>query len=159
MNTTTERGSTLVELAVVVVLAAVVGLGLVTFYLNAQATWIDASTQAITQREGTLLIQDMSANIRVGNHVQISNSPDPQHQMLQVYDKDNNELYRYWWDSGDSLIHRREAGADRDPIGQSRVRQFAFSGAAPLVQLTNLELRSAKGQIVNFATSFGTYNP
>ena len=159
MRLPTEGGSTLVELTVVIVLASIVGLGLVAFYLNAQATWLDASAQAITQREGTLLIADMSANIRPGNRVQLSNNPDAQHQMIQVFDADNNELYRYWWDSSDSLIHRRNHGVNLDPLGQSKVQQFALSGGAPLVQLTNLEMRSAHGQTVRFATSFGIYNP
>ncbi len=154
-----QRGSTLMELTVVIVLASIVGLGLVTFYLNAQATWLDASAQAITQREGTLLIEDMSANIRPGSSVLISNSPDAQHQMIQVLNGAGNELYRYWWDSTDSLIHRSKAGVAKDPIGQSKVRQFAFAGGTPLVRLTNLEMRSAKGQIVSFSTSFGLYNP
>ena len=51
----TPRGFTLTEVMIVIVLAGVVTLGLVTFYLNSQAWWTEASTQVLAQRDATLL--------------------------------------------------------------------------------------------------------
>ena len=54
-----ERGLTLTELTIVGVLACLVMLGLVGFYMSSQGVWMDASAQAITQREATSVIDEI----------------------------------------------------------------------------------------------------
>ena len=46
-----ERGMTLTEVAVVMILGTMIMAGMVGFYLSSQGLWLDASTQAITQRD------------------------------------------------------------------------------------------------------------
>src|SRR5262249_37558194 len=55
------RGFTLTEVMVVTVLAGVVTLGLITFYLNSQIMWTESSTQVLAQRDGTALLEAMRA--------------------------------------------------------------------------------------------------
>ena len=58
------RGLTLTEVAVVMILGTMIMAGLVGFYLSSQGLWLDASTQAITQREATLVAAAMRDSIR-----------------------------------------------------------------------------------------------
>src|SRR5262249_34679905 len=59
-----ERGLTLTELAVVMILGTMIMAGLVGFYLSSQGLWLDASTQAITQREASLVATAVRDSLR-----------------------------------------------------------------------------------------------
>ena len=156
---TGERGVTLTELTVVIVLASVVALGLVMFYLNSQASWLDASAQAITQREATLLIEHIDGHARQAASATVSNSPNGTHQMVILNDNASNELCRYYWNSADSLVHWGDAGNnDRGPLESSKVTTLTFSKTATRFSMTQLQIRTARLQTLTFASTFALYN-
>jgi prepilin-type N-terminal cleavage/methylation domain-containing protein len=155
-----ERGMTLLEVTVVLVLASLVTLGILVFYLNAQSTWIGASTQAMTQREATLALDDLTRHVRSAARAEVFDSPDSLHQMLVLRDRDLNETYRYWWDPSDSLLHQ---AAGSDPLANlgtltSKVSRFQVSADTALVHLRALELLSAAGDTVRISSTVGLYN-
>ena len=158
-----EKGLTLVELTTVFVLATLVMAGLVSFYLNSQATWVGGSAEAQTQREMTLLVETMSDSIRASSQAVVTNYPDAAHQMVTVYNgSPPTPRYAFWWSPADSLIHRgtTPGGTDDGPIVTSPVTRFQLQANPQntLVTLSILEARSAAGDLVRTATSFATYN-
>jgi hypothetical protein len=149
-----ERGLTLTEVAIVGVLATIVMLGLVGFYMNSQGTWMDASAQAVTQREATTLIESISSKV----HAASSARTDPITHQLELFDvNDNtNPAYVFWWkavgDSADSLIHEGPSLADdRGPPVRSTCEQFQCTSNTSTVDV-DLILRSAQGDPIRITT-------
>src|SRR5437667_5224027 len=75
-----EGGSTLLELFVVTALATLGMLGIVFFYLSSQAAWLEGSTQAISQREASVILGALTDSLRRASSVSVFNSPDTLHQ-------------------------------------------------------------------------------
>jgi prepilin-type N-terminal cleavage/methylation domain-containing protein len=103
-----EKGLTLPEVMVVVVLAGVVTLGLVGFYLSSQATWLDASTQALVQRDATTLVETITREAHeAATAIVLPVGGDSTNSDLLLYRHDDpiNEARRFSWDPGDSLVH------------------------------------------------------
>lgn len=155
-----ERGMTLLEVTVVLALASLVTLGILVFYLNAQSTWIDSSTQAMTQREATLALEDLTRHVSAASSAEVFDSPDSLHQMLVLRDASLTEIYRYWWDEGDSLLHQAAASDTLANLGTltSKVCRFQVSADASLVYLRALELLSAAGDTVRISSAIALYN-
>ena len=153
---TVERGVTLVEVTIVMVMASLVMVGLVGFYLNSQNTWLLASSQAITQREGTMALERMTQSIRESGRAIVT--PSAGQVLLQLMDKDNNELSRYWWSASDSLLRWRDAGVDRGPLISSRIAMFAVSEDDSLVSITRLDLVDPNGDIIQLSSAAALYN-
>jgi hypothetical protein len=158
-----ERGLSLTELVIVGVLATLVMIGLVGFYINSQATWVDGSTQAQAQREATLLIEVMADSIRSSSKAIVTASPDSLHSMLHLYDYGQNvEKYFFWWNAGDSLVHagtNTTPSGDNGPVINSKVEQFqVVTIDTSIVELRLLRARTADGQVVRTATRFALYN-
>ncbi len=146
-----EKGLTLTEVTVVAVLGLLVIFGLIGFYLQSQATWLDASSQTITQREATMLARTVADSVRVSSSAVVTASPDADHSMISLVRKPATTAhYHYWWDSGDSLVHQgTDTGAgDRGPVTQSRVERFAITATGALVTV-QVRLRSPQGQRVD----------
>lgn len=145
------------ELTVVSALAVVVLLGLTGFYLSSQFTWVDGSTKAITQREGTLLLE----TIRDSVHTAYSYVTDPWSHQLSLFKQGETEaFYVFRWDAaGDSLMYAGPPGAESVML-QSKLRRFEFGPAIDpsLVELTAVELVSAAGQPTTFSASFALLN-
>ena len=155
-----ERGLTLTELVLVIALAGVVMLGLVTFYFNSQTVWIDGSTQAMTQREATRIVQALTDSVHRATSANVFVSPDSLHEALQLIYPEGNHFY-FWWDPVDSLVHHgptADPGGDRGALGDSKVLAFELDRDSSLVYLRNLELRSANGQRVNLTSSAALMN-
>ncbi len=157
-----EAGFTLIELMVVVVLAGIVTLGLVAFYLNSQATWMDASTQALAQRDATSLLEYMRDKTQVAaSAVLLPASPDSLNHLLILY-YGGVETDRFFWSGNDSLVHHGEGpnGQDKGPVVGTHVERFHLSRdpALPLVSLDTLRVRSSTGQVVEMSTIFALYN-
>ena len=158
-----ERGLSLVELAIVGALATVVMVGLVGFYFSSQSTWVDGSTQAQTQREATLLMEVMGDSIRNSGKAVVTDSPDSLHSMLHLYEHGQSvEKYLFWWSAADSTVH---AGTSPDPLGDrgpvisSKVDQFqVLTIDTSMVELRLLRARTADGKTVRAATRFALYN-
>lgn len=148
------RGVSLLEVTIVTLLAAVVMLALTGFYLNAQGTWMDASTQAVTQREASLVLGMIADSVHTAN----SAAGNPASSTLVLFDSQGSEICRFWLNPSDSLIHLGKGEVDRGPVEFSRVNQFELAWTATRVKIVNLELRSASGHPVRMSTLAAFYN-
>src|SRR5262249_57306890 len=101
-----DRGLTLTEVAVVMILGTMIMAGLVGFYLSSQGLWLDASTQAITQREASLVASAVRDSVRAAAEAKVLSVPDSLHQQLALYRRKGDPVpsYYFWWDASDSLI-------------------------------------------------------
>jgi Tfp pilus assembly protein FimT len=162
-----ERGLTLTELTIVGVLACLVMLGIVGFYINSQAVWMDSSAQAITQREATSVIEEISSRVHGAASVDVDCSGDINHCVLQLYDSGSNPTWAFWWDNADSLLHE---GIDPTPANdrgamESSVAEYfqvtESAGSAPgsrIVDIGLLQLRSAQGSRIQMSTRAALQN-
>ena len=151
-----EAGLTLTEVAVVMIIGTMIMAGLVGFYLASQGLWLDASTQAITQREATLVASAIRDKVRASGFAQAFSVPDPQHQQLALYDKQGDPpSYYFWWDPSDSLIHAGPTigGANSGPMVTSIAERFQVSASnVTRAVRVDLRLRSATGNTVEVGT-------
>jgi len=154
-----DRGSTLLELMVVIVVAALGMLGIVFFYLSSQATWLEGSTQAISQREASVILGALTDSLRSAASATVFNSPDPLHQGISIKNSAGTEFFRLWWNASDSLVHEKIAGgSDLGAVGRSKVERFQFGRADSVVELRLLQVRSPRGERVKLATTVNLYN-
>lgn len=158
-----ERGITLMEVTVVLVLASLVMLALLGFYINSQATWTDASSQAIAQRELTSVVERLRDQTHLAAHAEIVNNPDAQHQQITLFDVSGAAFYSMDWDPADSLLHEtliREYPALHPPIAASRAVTFRLSRTLrdSLVTLDELTLRTATGTPVTISSTMALLN-
>lgn len=146
---------------VVIVLAGVVTLGILGFYVNSQATWIDASSQALAQRDATLLVEILSDRAREASSFMIlPSSPDSSKQMVLLFDQNLVESSRFTWELGDSLVHLWQAGVDKGPVITSVVEEFKLGGdpSPSIFHLQQLQLRSTNGARIKMKSTFALYN-
>lgn len=150
-------GVTLVELMVVIALASVVALGLLGFYLNSQATWIDASTKVLAQRDATLLASTIASRAHAA--ASIDTDPTAPEPTLILRDR-NDEFYRFWLESSDGLVHQaQKPSLDDGAVVSTKVDSFVVSvNADTTIVHLRLKLRSASEEPVGIATSIGLYN-
>lgn len=154
-----EGGLTLTELVLVIALAGVVTLGLVTFYFNSQSTWVDASTQALTQREATQIVSEITRVTHEAASASIVSSPDTLHEALVLHRADGSQLWSFWWSQDDSLIHQgTDFADDRGPLGNSKVERFELDRDASLVYLRLLQVRSANGRQIPLSSTIALLN-
>lgn len=162
MNGQTTRGLTLVEVTIVMVLATLVMMGMISFYISSQSTWTASSTQALAQRDATLLIETISDRVRTAAQAEVWPPPAPNvsQQDLILRDKNGTEIWRFWW--ADSLVHQGRGvnGADenRGPVVASRVTRFQLEAFPRLVEIRLVELRAGDGQLVRTASAAALYN-
>lgn len=152
-----ERGLTLMELTVVSVLATIVMLGLTGFYLSSQFTWIDGSAKALTQREGTLLLETLRDSVHTAHRY----VADPFTHQLSLYKfGQTTAFYVFRWDADTDSMMRAGPEGNESVMLQSKVRRFEFAPQADdaIVQLDALELVSVTGQTVFFSSSFALLN-
>jgi Tfp pilus assembly protein PilV len=159
-----QEGLTLTEVTVVVVLAAVVMTGLIIFYLNAQAVWLDGSAQAITQRELTLTLSTINERARGGALALASGDPHVDLQ-LDVYDAnhDPDSTFSFWL-APDSLIHngysqatdisRRDLGA----MMHSPVTVFAVRSDANMVYVDSIAALTPQGSRITMSSQVALMN-
>jgi len=164
-DTHASGGFTLIEMMVVIVIAGVVTLGLVGFYLNSQATWMDASAQALAQRDATSILDAIASKAREAAVVEIN--PSGGDTILTFRRIDPPDAYSFWWNRSrgfppDSLIHQGPDTGQNDagPVAPSVVERFSFEKdpALPILHLRMLEVRSLEGERVQVSTSFKLYN-
>lgn len=150
-----ERGLTLTELMIVAMIGVLVLLTMGGFYLQSQATWLDASSQSITQREATMVGQAIADSVRSCNSAAVAFTPDPAHCQLALCKFGSvTPSYYFWWNPVDSLIHSgTDTGAgDQGPMLQSKVERFAVSANRTLVT-ADLSTRAATGQTIGLSVS------
>lgn len=130
-----ERGLTLTEVVVVMVIGTLIMAGIVGFYLSSQGVWLDSSTQVITQREASLIASAFRDSVRGAARADVSFVPDPQHSQLALYKKkdDSTPYYYIWWNAGDSLVYSGDqVGGDASgPMGISRAARLQFDAKDP----------------------------
>ena len=146
-----ERGLSLTEVTIVMILGTLIMAGIVGFYLSSQGVWLDASTQAITQREATLVTAAMSDSIRKSGKAVVSASPDLLHQQLALFRlrTDTVPFYNFWWNSADSLVYSGTSvgGPGSGPIIVSHAERFQSIATNAAVRV-DLRLRTAGGEFV-----------
>ena len=149
-----ERGLTLTELTIVGVLATIVMLALTTFYFNSQQVWIAGSTQALAQRDGTLLVEELRRRVHEAQVASVDTTDAAHHQLSLMYAGPTPPV-DFRWDSSDQRVHLLVNGIDKGPVVDTPVSrmQFTTQGAA-MVDLTLLELRTANGDSVRTASRF-----
>jgi prepilin-type N-terminal cleavage/methylation domain-containing protein len=157
-----QAGFTLMELTVVVTMAGVVTLGLVAFYLQSQMLWMDASTQALAQRDATTIIEAMREKAETAASVDIQPAGGG-NSVVVFLDKDSDELGRFFWSPADSLVHYALSSTpadDKGPIAPTRVERFALSALpnAAFLKLDSLRVRSTTGQVVQLSSGMALYN-
>ena len=155
-----QRGLTLTEVTVVAVLGLLVMFGLIGFYLQSQATWLDASVQTISQREATMMVRTIADSTRICGSVIVSPSPDATHSMVSLVRQGAGTAhYLYWWDSSDSLVHQgTDTGAgDRGAMGRSKVERFVVTSLGDMVTV-ELRLRSQQGQRIDASSGAALVN-
>ena len=156
-----ERGLTLMEIVIVVVLAGVVTLGLVGFYLQSQSMWMDASTQALAQRDATGMVEFMrTRTLSAASALATPVPPDSLNFVLTLYDASDNETDRFAWTASDSLVHHFEDGVDKGAIGAATVERFyvRVDPQLPLVSVDTLRVRSTSGDRIKISSAFALYN-
>lgn len=148
-----ERGLTLTEVAVVMILGTLIMAGLVGFYLSSQGLWLSASTQAITQREASLVTAAMRDSIRQSASAIATPSPDATHQQLALFRPGATTPYFYfWWEPSDSLIHAAPT-LDRSSASamvQSHADRLQLLASASAVRV-DVQLHSVTGDRVDAA--------
>ncbi len=148
-----ERGLTLTEVAVVMILGTLIMAGLVGFYLSSQNVWLDSSTQVITQREASLVASAIRDSVRKSGRAEVASVPDPLHQQLALFHRDEPEPYFYfWWNAADSLIYSGTTvgGAGSGPMVGSHAQRFQFSASEFAVRM-EMRLLTASGDGVDMS--------
>lgn len=151
-----ERGLTLTEITIVAAIGLLVLMGLGGFYLNSQATWLDASSKTITQREATLITEAITENVRLGAKATVIPVPDLDHGQVALYQfNDPTPYWYYWWNPADSLIHQgpNPATDDRGAMHASKAERFRVVVNDSALVEVELRLRAATGQRVTLSTS------
>src|SRR6187399_2559729 len=105
------RGFTFTELMVVMVLAGVVTLGLVTFYLNSQIIWTGASTQVMAQRDATAILEVMRDSIQTASDALVLPVAGDSANK-QVIVTDGGLERHFFWNPADSCVHYGIGGND-----------------------------------------------
>jgi len=150
-----ERGLTLTEMMIVIVLAAMVMTGIATFYLNAQSIWVNGSAQTITQREATLVLTGIAKVARRAVSAGVSGTtlcavtltlPAPAPNVC------------FWWNPGDSLVYEGPDLAHGTPMLASTVECFAVHVVGAQLVVDSLRVRSAEGSRVVVGSSVTLMN-
>lgn len=154
-----ESGVTLIELFVVMALASLVTLGLIAFYFQSQNLWMDGSTQALAQRDGTLLLQAMAPFAHAADHVDVLNPADSLHQGFVAF-RNGVELGRFEW-KADSLVHQGLGSQDKGPVVPTRVTRLSVQVFGPsndsLVVIPVLIMQSAQRRDIVLTSSYALH--
>lgn len=150
-----ERGVTLTEVMVVTILASIVMVGLVSFYISSQATWMDASTQALTQREGTLLLQAIATRVHSARDVTVTG---PVGQSTITLDYGSAQSQFMYEASDSSVVEVDTLGNARRATVSCKVERFDVDADSTLVYVRDLVLISPMGQRVSMQSTMRLYN-
>ena len=153
------RGVTLIEVSIVSALAMLVVLGMVGFYISSQSSWMAGSSQALAQRDATLLVETMADSIRRAAVAVPFDSPDSLRRGVALYDATGTEFWRFWWEARDQRVHHGPAvGRDHGPVVNTPVTRFELDTLTRLVVIRLVEMRADDGQTVRIASAAALYN-
>src|SRR5262249_5071477 len=128
---------------------------------------LDSSTQAIMQREASLVATAVRDMLRKSGKAVETASPDSLHEQLSLYRRESDAApyYCFWWSATDSLIHSgtNVGAADAGPMIVSRAERFVVqvrqdAAGHTLGARVSLRLRSASGSAVETSTFVVTQN-
>jgi len=160
-----EAGFTLLELMVVITIAGMLALGLVAFYLTCQASWMDASTQALAQRDATSIMEAMREQTETASNAGVYLAGGGKNSLLILYDHSGDEIGRFFWSPADSLIHYAVGSSpadDRGPLAPTKVERFSLHADLDpnmsFVWVDTLRVHSTTGQQVQMSGGMGMYN-
>lgn len=153
-----SRGITLIEVTIVSALAMLVVLGMVGFYISSQSSWIAGSSQALAQRDATLLIEKISDSTRVAALAEVDRS-DSLHNTLILHNANQVEFWRFWWNGRDQRIHQgMGVGDDRGPVVNTPVTRFQLDTLTRLLEIRLIEMRADDGQSLRVASAVALHN-
>jgi len=154
-----ERGLTLVEVTIAVVLASLIMVGLVGFYVSSQMTWVDSSTKVIAQRDATFALEEITRKVRESAQATQVASPNGSHMQLFLYDTGGNPSWHFWWEPSDSLIHHGPGATANDgPLMTTTVTRFQVSVSGASLVKIDLDLLTPNGEAVALSTAAALYN-
>lgn len=153
-----DRGITLVELTIVVVIATAVMAGLSAFYFNSQAVWLDGSSQAIAQREGSLLLDAISRETRRAASARVEDDPDANRQSLELVAADATTRALIRCSPDDSLVYLTDSLGNEHALTTHRVTRLEFLATDSLVVVELVELRAGNAHTVRTGTAIALRN-
>ena len=158
------QGFTLLEVMVVMILAGFVTLGLAGFYISSQGGWLDASSQALAQRDATSIIESIVAKGRGATSV-LTIPCSGEADSMVVFLKGFPIAVPYssfWWSNSDSLMHEGDGtcAAGQGAMAASAVERFSvtYDNTLKLFTIGLLQVRSPRGQRIQMESSFVLYN-
>jgi Tfp pilus assembly protein PilW len=145
------RGLTLTEVTVVMVLASLVMFGLVGFYMASQTTWLDASAQALTQREATAIVASVTERAHQAGSAIVTDTGAI--RRIDFYTAGSvTPFWSIWWDVAAQRVFE---GPYPTPYpgatGNSTVVAFTAAATSKLVDVA-VTLRSPQNQVVEVGT-------
>lgn len=151
-----ERGLTLTELTIIGILATIVMLALTGFYFSSQQLWMDGSTQAMAQRDATILVDAIRARAHEADDALVEvGKPDADHDALTLAFANHDTTVTFQYDPADTRMHLYYNGVDdMGPVIFSPVKRFHVSYTSPLIDMPDLDIRSANGDSVQMSTTF-----
>jgi len=155
-----DRGMTLTEVMIVLALSALVMMGLVGFYMTSQAVWMEGSSQAITQRDATLLVSAITTNVRRASRATVGDYNGQQILYLCADRDPATEPFRcYYWRNS-----RVYAGTDQPRNGDTLVVVSPVDSLrlatrdTTLVLIRLVELPTSEGAPVRLSSAVALYN-
>jgi hypothetical protein len=155
---------TLTEVMIVMALATLVMMGLVSFYMTSQAVWMEGSSQAITQRDATLLVTAITENVRRAARAEVGNWNGQQILYLRS-DRDPMTVpFRcYYWRRSPvytGVFAGRDQPRDGDTlVVVSQVDSFRLAtDDTSLVRMDLIELPTSKGPPIRLTSAAALYN-
>jgi hypothetical protein len=123
--------------------------------------WIDASAQSMAQRDGTLLVEEISRRVREAKSATVFSEPDDLHQKLFLFDENfGPAACWFFWSPQDSLIHLNETDGvtGPNPIVSSKVERFEVVRDSHFVYITRLRMSVMHGHPVEVSSTIRMYN-
>jgi prepilin-type N-terminal cleavage/methylation domain-containing protein len=159
-NPPPDHGMTLTEVMIVTALAALVMLGLVSFYMTSQAVWMEGSSQAITQRDATLLVTAITDSVRRAAKATVGNYNGQQILYLCVDRNPTTTPFRcFYWRDSRVYSGSDQPGHDEHLVVVSPVSRFQLdTDDTTYVRMNLIELPTSKGPPVRLASAAALYN-
>jgi len=123
-NIVNNKGFTLIELMVVLVILSLITLGAVTFFGGGMRSWISGQFQLSAQRDARIAMDRMVKEIREGDLIDDTSDSNTIIVNFTVLEEDNL-TFSWSGTSGDSLTRKRGTGANAPFL--DNVHQLTFT--------------------------------
>jgi len=112
-NTKNQKGFSLIEMMVVVVILGLIVLGLVTFFTGGAKSWVAGQSQLTAQRNARQAIDIMVREIREGKNVKTNSASN---SILFITPFDGSPEIRYHLNTGTGTLYRNTNNAIIDNV-------------------------------------------